>query len=82
MENTQHDCQELAAKIVDYVGGGMTPEDEQALIDEVNRCPQCLETLGLEKGFTEFLSSKVTRKSLSPEALSIIKNQVRSHAAG
>jgi hypothetical protein len=82
MENGQHDCQKLALKIVDYIGGGMTPDDERALIAEVNRCPQCLETLDLEQGFTDFLSSKVSRKSLSPEALNIIKNQVRSHAAG
>lgn len=80
MENGQHDCDQLALHIAEFVDGGMPKEKEASIIQEVEKCPHCLEKLNLEKGFKSFLLEKINRKPLPSGCLDTIRSQIRSAA--
>lgn len=80
MENDQHDCNQLALHIAEFVDGGMPKDQEAALVQEVEKCPQCLEKLELEKEFKSFILEKINRKPLPGGCLDTIRSQIRSAA--
>ncbi len=74
----QNNSQDFLNKVVMYLDGALSKEQERELLIEIRRSPERLEKYRIEKSFREFLRSKVSRRKVSPNLVSSIKDKISS----
>ena len=65
-------------KVIMYLDGELTKQEERDLLLEIKETPEYLEKFKIEKSFREFIRSKVTRRSVSPNLIQNIKDKIRT----
>ncbi len=80
MELPEHHYNQLMDGIVQYLDGGLSPEDEQKFLTEIKQYPDCLKKLEIEQTFKEFICDKVSRKSPDPDFLANLKTQINQYS--
>ena len=78
--NESHNCSKVIAKVVLSLDGFLSNREEEELLKEVAKCPNCLEKYNIEKYFKEFLLTKVTRKKVPATLVTMIRERIRSIA--
>ena len=53
-------------RVIMYLDGELTKQEERELLVEIKESPESLEKFQIEQSFREFIRSKVTRRSVSP----------------
>ena len=74
----QNNSQDFLNKVVMYLDGALSKEQERELLIEIRRSPERLEKFRIEKSFREFLRSKVSRRAVSPNLVRSIKDKIYS----
>ena len=72
----QNNSQDFLNKVVMYLDGALSKEQERELLIEIRRSPERLEKFRIEKSFREFLRSKVSRRAVSPNLVRSIKDKI------
>lgn len=72
----QHDCEKILAKVYLCLDGEMSPQQEKDFLDEINLCSCCLGKYSIERSFKEFLVSRVEKKRVSPDIISLIRAKI------
>ena len=65
-------------KVVMYLDGELTKQEERDLLIEIKQSPEYLEKFRIEKSFREFIRSKVARRTVSPSLVQSIKEKIRT----
>ncbi|MGB1248100.1 MAG: zf-HC2 domain-containing protein [Chitinophagales bacterium] len=66
MEN--HDCTDIIEQIHLLLDGELSLEEEDRLMQEIDRCYYCIESFNLEKRFKQYVANRISRKTL-PKAV-------------
>jgi anti-sigma factor (TIGR02949 family) len=77
----QHNCRQVFSKVNLALDFQLSIDEEQAFLDEVRKCPSCLEKYDIESSFKTFLKEKILRKSVSSNLIETIKNKIRNNNA-
>ena len=78
MSKQTTNSQDFLNKVVMYLDGALSKEQERELLIEIRRSPERLEKFRIEKSFREFLRSKVSRRAVSPNLVRSIKDKIYS----
>ena len=78
MSKQTTNSQDFLNKVVMYLDGALSKEQERELLIEIRRSPERLEKFRIEKSFREFLRSKVSRRQVSPNLVRSIKDKIHS----
>jgi len=72
---------DLMGKISMYIDGELGKEEERDLLLEIKQNPQYMQILGKEKNFREFVKTRLQRKTVSPNLVQSIKDQIRANSS-
>lgn len=75
-----HNCRAFSGRVIMYLDGTLSRQEERALLVEMRSCPYCLEKFSRERAFREFIKSKVNRRKVSPMVVQSIKEKIRVSA--
>ena len=78
MHDFNHDCSKVILKVTLSLDGELSSDEEKRFLDEIQRCPHCLEKFHIEKSFKEFLVNKVQKKEVSTRLIDKIKEKIKS----
>ena len=69
---------DFATRVVMYLDGELSKQEEQNLLMEIKKSPEYLEKFRIESSFREFLRSKLSRRNVSPLLVQNIKEKIES----
>lgn len=69
---------DFATRVVMYLDGELSKQEEQNLLMEIKKSPEYLEKFRIESSFREFLRSKISRRNVSPLLVQNIKEKIKS----
>jgi hypothetical protein len=73
-----HNCNRLMQLVNLSLDGGLTPDEEQHFLHEINTCSHCLSKYKIEKSFIDFLRNKVEKKQVNQSCIDSIKLKIQT----
>ena len=74
-----HNCMKTLKNLQTLLDGELTKVEEDQLIEEINKCPECLKHYKVEQSFKDFVKHRC-RKKVDPNLVRNIWDKV--HAPG
>jgi len=72
-----HNCNELRARLDQVLDGDCGIHEKEHFVEEIRRCPRCMDLYEKEKSFREFLQVKLSKKKVSDRLASNIRDIMR-----
>lgn len=72
-----HDCNDLSTRMDQILDDYCSSQEKDRFVEDIRRCPRCMDRFEKEKSFREFLQVKMVKKKVPARLESNIRNILR-----